>query len=103
MMSNARKPKLRAPDTRDRCSACGRRIGKLASALRLRTGQVICPRCQQSGGPANCPSCGRVTLPGSLIIINEGGNADTRCPSCAPAAAAAAGNMRLGLAPLKGH
>ena len=101
-MSNRRRIKAAGPDTRERCSACGRRVGVLADALRLRTGQVICPACRQHGGPADCPSCGRVTLPGSLIIVNEGGNADVRCPACAPESAAAAGNLRLGLAQRKG-
>jgi hypothetical protein len=103
-VSNARRPRqarAAAVAARERCSACGHRIGALADVLRLRTGQVICPRCQQHGGPGNCPSCGRVTLPGSLIIRNEGGNNDARCPACAPDAAAAAGNLRLGLAPLR--
>ncbi|HXJ26526.1 MAG TPA: hypothetical protein VNH17_12535 [Streptosporangiaceae bacterium] len=100
-MSNSRKPKQAGPDTRERCSACGRRAGRLADVLRLRTGQVICPRCQQHGGPGRCPSCGRVTLPGSLVIRNEGGNNDIRCPACAPDAAARAGNLRLGMAPRK--
>jgi len=69
------------------------------NALRLRTGQVICPRCQQHGQLASCPACGRVVLPGSLIIRNEGGSNDIRCAGCVPAAAALAGNMRLGMAP----
>jgi hypothetical protein len=103
-VSNKRKLKKPAgPDTRERCSVprCGRRIGKLDDALRLRTGQVICPRCQQYGELARCPACNTAVLPGSFIVSNAGGNADVRCPACAPGEAVHAGNLRLGMAPRK--
>jgi len=98
-VSNTRKAKRSGPDTRERCTFCGHRIGRLDDALRLRTGQVACPHCRQGGQLGRCPACRCAVLPGSLIIRNEGGNNDIRCPACVPDAAVLAGNMRLGMAP----
>lgn len=99
-MSNKRRLRgAAASRSAERCSFCSRRIGANMDVLRLRTGQVACPACRQGGELARCPACGRACLPGSLVIRNEGGNNDVRCPACAPGAAALAGNMRLGMAP----
>lgn len=105
-VSNKRKLKTDAGPV-ERCTSCGRRIGKLAESLRLRTGQVICPRCQQYGELPRL-SCGHVSLPGSYVVRNVGGMGEERCPVCAPEAAAeAAAEMgtgtaaRLGLSPRK--
>ena len=98
-MSNRRRLRgAAAVKVRDRCSGCGGRVGKLADALRLRTGQVICPRCRQSGQLPRA-GCGHIVLPGSFTVVNDGGDGGSRCPACAPAAAAAAGIRRLGMAP----
>ena len=101
-MSNRRKLR-RAASSRpaERCSGCGHRIGKLQDALRIRTGQVFCPRCRQTGEHMRCPGCGRAVLPGSFIVRNAGGYNDVRCPACAPDDAANAGIMLLGMAPRK--
>ena len=82
-MSNKRKLKAAGAALAERCTSCGRRIGATADALRLRTGQVICPRCRQFGEIPRL-SCGHYSLPGSSVVRNAGGNNDVRCPQCAP-------------------
>lgn len=99
---------MAGPDTRERCSVpeCRRRIGKLDRALRLRTGQVVCPACQQNGTDLpRCPSCGAYCLPGSYVVRDAGqGRQDVRCPACAPEdAIMSPGSKRTGLAPRGGN
>ena len=95
-MSNKRKLKSDGAGPVERCTSCGRRIGKNDDALRVRTGQVICPRCRQYGDIPRLP-CGHYALPGSFVVRNEGGNNDIRCAQCGQDGTALAGNMRLGL------
>jgi hypothetical protein len=66
-------------------------------ALRLRTGQVACPRCRQGGELPRLP-CGHVALPGSLIVTDSEDGSNYQCAQCAPQAAKY-GNQRLGMAP----
>jgi len=100
-VSNKRKLKVADAGTVERCTSCTRRIGANVDALRLRTGQVICPRCRQYGGLERL-SCGHTVLPGSFVVLNAGGDGKSRCPQCAPGDTAYAGNMRLGMAPRDG-
>lgn len=93
-MSNRRRLKPSGPDARERCSACARRVGRLDDALRLRTGQVICPRCQQNGELPRL-ACGHVALPGTLMITDSTTD-NFQCPQCSPVAAQY-GNQRLGM------
>ena len=100
-MSNRRR--LRGPGaarSAERCTTagCGRRIGANDNALRLRTGQVICPRCQQHGELPRLP-CGHVALPGTLMV-SDSTDGNMQCPQCSPHAAWY-GNQRLGMAPGK--
>ena len=76
-----------------------------ADALRLRTGQVICPRCRQHGSLPRL-ACGHVVPTGSFVVRNVGGQGELRCPTCEPetaaeAAATVGGNAMLGLAPTR--
>lgn len=96
-MSNRRRLRGEIRE-RDRCSHCGHRVGRNADALRLRTGRTVCPRCRQSGSLPRL-ACGHVALPGSFVVVNQDGTGAYRCARCAPEAAAAAGNLRLGMAP----
>ncbi len=64
--------------------------------LRVRTGQVICPRCRQYGAVPRL-ACGHYALPGSFVVRNEGGDNDVRCTQCARDSAALAGNARFGM------
>ena len=81
----------------ERCTSCGRRIGAHADALRLRTGQVICPRCRQHGELPRL-SCGHVALPGTFISSDSEDHSTVQCPRCSPAAGKF-GNTRFGMAP----
>jgi hypothetical protein len=79
----------------ERCSSCSRRIGKTADALRLRTGQVVCPACRQHGEVPRLP-CGHYALPGSFTASNSDGS-NMQCVQCSPYADRF-GAMRYGLA-----
>lgn len=61
--------------------------------LRLRTGQVICPRCRQHGEIPRL-ACGHMVPAGNFVVRNVNGMNDLRCSLCEPEAAAeAAKNM----------
>lgn len=96
-MSNRRKVRPDGTTPAERCTSCGRRTGRyaVASVLRLRTGQVICPRCREHGGLQRM-ACGHVVTPGSLVINDNGDGSTYRCAQCSPEAAQF-GNARLGL------
>lgn len=96
-MSNRRKLKGADATPAERCTSCGRRIGATADALRLRTGQVVCPRCRQYGGLTRL-ACGHYSLPGSLVTTDSEDHGNTQCMQCSPHTGKA-GNLRLGLAP----
>ncbi len=84
-MSNRRKLRTDRAATREVCTSCGRSTGRYASGdiLRFsRTGQVICPRCQQTGSPQRM-ACGHYALPGSLIVNNNGDGRTYICARCA--------------------
>jgi len=95
-VSNRRRLKVAGAEPAERCTSCGHRIGKNADALRLRTGQVICPRCRQYGDIPRL-SCGHYSLPGSLVITDSDDYGNMQCAQCSPHVEQA-GNMRLGLA-----
>ena len=95
-MSNRRRLKVADAGPVERCTSCGRRIGAHADALRLRTGQVICPRCRQRGELPRL-SCGHYALPGTFISTDSDDRSTVQCPQCSPVAARY-GNLRLGLA-----
>ncbi len=98
-MSNTRKLRgAAASRSAERCTSCNRRIGAKMNVLRLRTGQVICPRCQQSGSLPVLP-CGHVALPGTLMI-SDSTSGNYQCPQCSPHAAEFSG-ARLGMAQRK--
>jgi predicted RNA-binding Zn-ribbon protein involved in translation (DUF1610 family) len=98
-VSNTRKLRgAAASRSAERCTSCRRRIGAGMDVLRLRTGQVICPRCQQSGSLPRLP-CGHVALPGTLMT-SDSTEGNYQCPKCSPHAARF-GNLRLGMAPRK--
>ena len=65
----------------ERCSFCGRRAG--ARALRMRGGQLACPRCQESGSLRKL-ACGHYALAGSLIINSNGDGQTYECAQCSP-------------------
>lgn len=94
-MSNRRRLKAAGSVPAERCTSCGHRIGRLDGALRLRTGQVICPRCRQHGTPQRL-SCGHYVPPGSLMINDNGDGKTYRCVRCSPEAAQF-GSARLGM------
>lgn len=97
-MSNKRRVRgAAASRPAERCTFCSRRIGKLADALRLRTGQVACPRCRQ-GGELPRLACGHVALPGTLML-SDSTEDNYQCPQCSPANAARFGSQRFGMAP----
>lgn len=79
-MSNRRKCRL-GRVTSERCSFCGRAAGG-PRALRLKTGQVACPRCQEYGQWERL-DCGHLSLPGAKIMRNVGGTGESRCLRCA--------------------
>lgn len=94
-MSNRRKLKSGAP--KERCSFCRRGVGKLDSALRLRTGQIVCPACQQRGELPRLP-CGHIALPGSFMISDSDDGSNRQCVQCSPHAGQF-GAEKFGLAP----
>jgi predicted RNA-binding Zn-ribbon protein involved in translation (DUF1610 family) len=94
-MSNKRKLKVADAGTAERCTSCGRRIGANADALRLRTGQVICPRCRQNGELPRL-ACGHYALPGTLVSSDSDDLSTMQCPRCSPVAGKF-GNGRFGL------
>jgi predicted RNA-binding Zn-ribbon protein involved in translation (DUF1610 family) len=95
-VSNKRKLKLAGAEPAERCTSCGHRIGKNADALRLRTGQVICPRCRQFGEIPRL-SCGHYALPGTLVSTDSEDHSTMQCPQCSPVAGKFSG-AKFGLA-----
>jgi hypothetical protein len=94
-MSNKRRLRgAAAQRPAERCSFCSRRIGANTDALRLRTGQVVCPACQQ-GGELPRLACGHMSLPGSLMVA-DGSPDQFQCAQCS-SSAGQFGNARLGL------
>lgn len=96
-MSNRRKLKGADAGPAERCTSCGHRIGAKADALRLRTGQVICPRCRQYGDLPRA-SCGHYVLPGQLISSDSDDHSTMQCPACSPVSEKF-GAAKFGLAP----
>ena len=94
-MSNKRKLKVADAGTAERCTSCGRRVGAHADALRLRTGQVICPRCRQNGELPRL-TCGHYALPGTLVSSDSDDLSTMQCPRCSPVAGKF-GSARFGL------
>jgi predicted RNA-binding Zn-ribbon protein involved in translation (DUF1610 family) len=84
-VSNRRKLKGADATPAERCTSCGRRISATADALRLRTGQVICPRCRQFGEIPRL-SCGHYALPGTLVSSDSEDHSTMQCPQCSPVA-----------------
>ena len=95
-MSNRRKLKSADAGPVERCTSCGHRIGAHADALRLRTGQVICPRCREHGGLPRL-SCGHYALPGTLVSSDSEDHSTMQCPQCSPVAGRF-GGLKFGLA-----
>ena len=84
-MSNTRKARGSGQAPAERCTFCGRRLGRGSAlrALRLRTGQIACARCRETGHLRRL-ACGHFALPGALIV-NESGDGQTfTCKACAP-------------------
>jgi hypothetical protein len=81
-MSNRRKLPGNRGD-RARCSFCSRRIGANDDVLRLRTGQIACPRCRQHGKLAQLP-CGHYSLPGAFTISDSDDGSNHQCTQCSP-------------------
>ena len=79
------KRKLRSGRvTSQRCSFCGHAAGGLR-ALRMRNGQVACPRCQENGGGLAKLACGHYGVAGA-VALNENGDGRTFvCAACATA------------------
>jgi hypothetical protein len=93
-MSNTRKARGSGRVLKERCTFCKGALGR-GAALRLRTGQVACARCRETGYLQKL-SCGHFTLPGALVI-NENGDGKTYvCADCA-SGAREFGNARFGL------
>jgi hypothetical protein len=78
----------------ERCTFCGGNA-RGTRALRLRTGQVACPRCQEHGGLQRL-ACGHYGVAGALKVVECGDGKTFVCAACA-ADSGAFGLARLGL------
>src|SRR6266567_5808915 len=92
-MSNRRKLRGAGAAPAERCTFCGRKAG--SRALRLRTGQVACPRCTEHGSIRKM-ACGHYALPGAAVINVSGDGKTFVCAACSERSGEL-GNMRLGL------
>jgi len=84
-MSNTRRARIRqAPSApRERCAFCGRSLGSgsVRRALRLKTGQLACAKCRETGGLQRL-ACGHFALPGARIISENGDGKTFVCTDC---------------------
>lgn len=83
-MSNTRKARGSGTAPKERCTFCGRGLGRGSAlrALKLKNGQVACARCRENGHLQRM-ACGHLALPG-MLIVNESGDGKTfTCKACA--------------------
>jgi hypothetical protein len=86
-VSNRRKLRL-GRVTSERCTFCGHAAGG-PRALRLRNGQVACPRCQERGSLRKL-ACGHYGVAGAQVLNENGDGRTFVCTPCATARTAEA-------------